>query len=241
MSLSQADISRKIRVFQILRGRHSLPAQPGQRYRHGWIPIGDDATDKFVGTMRDEATIRRAYEYHDPTTGLSARVTKITDHGPGKPVEVECQIHDRAGVKVGDALRVIEADGHSVHHNALILEGPVQGQGFATRYNQNAERTYRSAGIDQIELLANVDVGGYSWARAGYDFQNRRARGKVSHRATKMLAEFSPEDRAAVQAVLDDPEFTPLAMAMAGWRPGATMWPGKRIMLGSSWGGVRKL
>lgn len=241
MALSQADISRKIRVFQILRGRHSLPEQPGQRYRHGWIPIGDDATDKFVGTMRDEATIRRAYEYHDAPTGLHTRVSKIIDHGPGKPVEVEVTIHDRAGAKVGDALRVIEPDGHSVHHNALILEGPVQGQGFGTRYNQNAEHTYRAAGIDQIHLLANVDVGGYAWARAGYDFQNSRARGKVAHRAKQLLGQFTPAEQASIQAVLHDPEFSPLAMAMAGWRPGATMWPGKRIMLGTSWGGVRKL
>jgi len=239
--VTQADISRKIRIFQILRGRHS--AAPGRqfRYRHGWIPIGDDVADRFVGSMRDEATIRKAYEYHDAQTGLSARVSKITDHGPGKPVEVELTFHDRGGVKVGDGIRVVEPDGHSVHHEALILSGPVQGQGFATRFNQNAERSYRTAGIDQIKLLANVDVGGYAWARAGYDFQNDRARGKVAHRATKMLGEFTAAEQAQIRAVLDDPDFTPLAMAMAGWRPGATMWPGKRIMLGTSWGGVKKL
>lgn len=154
---SQADIARKIRTFQILRGRHSAP---GQRYRHGWIPIGDDGADTFVGTMRDEATIRKAYDYHDEPTGLTARVSKITDHGPGEPVEVEVTIHDRNGNKVGEAGRVVERDGHGMYHDALTLDGPVQGQGFATRYNQNAERTYRAAGIDEIRLLANDDVGG---------------------------------------------------------------------------------
>lgn len=236
--VTQADISRKIRIFQILRGRHSAP---GQRYRHGWIPIGDAGADRFVGTMRDEATIRKAYDYHDEPTGLTARVLKITDHGPGEPVEVEIAIHDRSGNKVGEAGRVVERDGHGVYHDALMLDGPVQGQGFATRYNQNAERTYRAAGIDEIRLLANVDVGGYAWARAGYDFRNSRNRGKVSHRARQTLSEFTPAEQATIQAVLDDPAFTPLAMAMAGWRPGATMWPGKRVMLDSSWAGVKKL
>jgi hypothetical protein len=33
--VTQADIARKIAVWQILRGR----PYPGQRYRHGWIPV----------------------------------------------------------------------------------------------------------------------------------------------------------------------------------------------------------
>lgn len=191
--------------------------------------------------MREERTIREAYEYHDDSTGFHTRVKSITDHGDGNPVEVSLTIHDRNGNQIGDVSRIVEADGHTVHHDALILLPEFQGQGFATRFNQHAENAYRANGIDRIELYANVDVGGFAWARAGYDFRSGRERDRVAHRAEQMMAQFNPDVQARIRTILDDPNFTPLQMAMVGWQQGATLWAGKRIMLGAGWHGVKKL
>lgn len=38
--VSQADIARKIAVFQITDDIERRAPYPGQRYRHGWIPVG---------------------------------------------------------------------------------------------------------------------------------------------------------------------------------------------------------
>jgi GNAT superfamily N-acetyltransferase len=215
------------------------PRVPGGHEGGGrWGSIGG-AVSKAVKSMRDEATIRDTYEYKDPHTGFETRVKHIRGD---RSIYVTVTIHDRHGTQVGNAERVIRPDGqHTVNHGGLILLPDYQGQGFATRYNERAEAAYREAGIKEITLEANIDVGGYSWAAAGYDFQTSHDRAEIAHRAHDKMKAFNPDVQAAIRKVADDPNFTPLQMAMVGWYPGATMWPGKRIMLGSHWGGVKKL
>lgn len=58
-----------------------------------------------------------------------------------------------------------------VHHEFLTLEPHVQGGGFASRFNAHAYEHYREMGVSEVTLFADIDVGGYAWARAGYDFK----------------------------------------------------------------------
>lgn len=57
-----------------------------------------------------------------------------------------------------------------VDHSELSLTPGAQGAGFAARFNARSEEFYRAQGFQDIQLTANVDVGGYAWARQGYDF-----------------------------------------------------------------------
>ena len=90
-------------------------------------------------------------------------------------ITVSGTIFDKRGRDVGDFERGIDlnADGTlSVVHEELLLNSNVQGQGFAEGFNNQAFSWYRSIGVDRVSLLANSDVGGYAWARAGYDWKD---------------------------------------------------------------------
>jgi len=136
---------------------------------------------------------------------------------------------------VGEASRTVHPAGErTVTHETLILDEGVQGQGFATRYNAQVEESYRASGVERVELTANVDVGGYSWARAGYDFRDDQARADVADLARERFGD-------EFQSVLSNPDSSPIDFAMVGHTPGATTWPGKELMLESTWDGVKNL
>jgi hypothetical protein len=190
----------------------------------------------------DEATIKDVYNYTDEKTGLSARVDSIRSNGPGFSTYVSGSILDRSGKVVGGFERDIRpANQKTVSHGGLVLEGEHQGQGFATRYNVKTEAAYREHGIEQITLNANIDVGGYSWAKAGYRFADHYGRQDVAERARKIGAKFNPDVQAEIRRVASNPHSEPIDYAMIGHQPGASTWPGKQIMLGSNWGGYKDL
>jgi GNAT superfamily N-acetyltransferase len=65
-----------------------------------------------------------------------------------------------------------DADGLGVLYRDLIEIHPeFQGRGFSTALNVYEEKVARRAGIDRIELSASLAAGGYTWARAGFDFK----------------------------------------------------------------------
>ena len=60
-----------------------------------------------------------------------------------------------------------------VEHVMLALDSKVQGQGFARTFNKAMiKNVYRPAGVKRELLLANIDVGGYTWGREGYDWKS---------------------------------------------------------------------
>jgi hypothetical protein len=95
--VTQADIQRRIAVFQILRGR----PYPGQRYRHGWIPVG--LTERLSSASVDELT----EAFHQ----ISAK-----PHSPGRDralEELDAELARREGVdelRVDDDLKARQMD-----------------------------------------------------------------------------------------------------------------------------------
>jgi len=153
-----------------------------------------------------------------------------------------------------------------VEHNLFTMERGMQGQGVAARMNQAAEAFYREMGIDSITLHANIDVGGYAWAKQGYgwDPQWRNTSRFIKKQLGRMddqlryfhdlpgyhaYAEWTPEmvaqatdDLAALQAkVAAGGTPSPAELALVGHVPGATTWVGKETMLQSSWYGAKPL
>lgn len=55
-----------------------------------------------------------------------------------------------------------------VEHDLFFLEKGEQGAGVAKRLMANMELEYERMGVAKVELLANLDVGGYAWARYGF-------------------------------------------------------------------------
>jgi hypothetical protein len=163
-------------------------------------------------------------------------------------------LYDPEGNKIGKIKRFIYTDGFEVvadHDYFDIVDPEFQGQGIATRFNAMLERFYRANGVDRIQLEANLDVGGYAWARAGYDFDGSYSVSKIADRFKGRLergaSDMEPATRDQIRSLLarvgtDNPP-TPLEFAMVGWREGAATWLGKETMLGKevSWSGVKRL
>lgn len=56
----------------------------------------------------------------------------------------------------------------TVEHSYFALSRDYQGGGHARRMMQASLHAYDRLGIDRAEVHANIDVGGYSWARVGF-------------------------------------------------------------------------
>lgn len=58
----------------------------------------------------------------------------------------------------------------TVVHDSMEVNVRYQGRGIADRFLKESEDRYREAGFREIKLTAAMDVGGYAWARAGFDW-----------------------------------------------------------------------
>ncbi|MFI6761338.1 toxin glutamine deamidase domain-containing protein [Micromonospora sp. NPDC050417] len=77
-------------------------------------------------------------------------------------------------------------------HVSLRLSSTVHGRGFADEFNQAMREWYRYSGVDHISLRAASSVGGYAWARAGFDWQP-----DTGHHARTVMQRVGAEIRSA--------------------------------------------
>ena len=139
-------------------------------------------------------------------------------------------------------------------NNRFTLEVEEQNKGVAKIATEESEAFYRSIGVEEVRLEANIDVGGYAWARAGFDFVDpleletfvRRINSRFD---SSSWLEHTPEERKmfddlASRATRENFENgthpTPFEFSQLGY-DGSDNWLGKRIMLHSKWEGVKSL
>lgn len=231
--------------------------------------VGDlfmrDYTERKATTAAREAAVRAQFERE--YAGLTVKVDEVDARNTA--VVIKGTVHNDAGHQVGIFTRAFYREGDEVtaYHSLLQLDKPVQGQGFAQAFNQHLTDWYRRSGVDRIMLHADVDVGGYAWARNGYDWVKPRdadvvlARLRAKADAYRARALTAATDQAddlrrqvrEAEAILADAQRYPFGSAeypsayrvsQAGRWQGAgrsDVWIGKDAMLGSSWHGVRPL
>lgn len=61
-----------------------------------------------------------------------------------------------------------------VYHDLFEVDEDFQGYGIGRYAHDALMSLYRAQGIERVELEANIDVGGYTWARFGFDWKGRR-------------------------------------------------------------------
>lgn len=122
-------------------------------------------------------------------------------------------IVDRDGKPIGSITRQWYRSRHGleVHHDWMAFndyalmsnrayESPYSGTGFATDVNARLYEWYRDSGVDAVTVHAALTVGGYTWARQGFDFDrtnsaNRYAWRTMSDRITTLQQSARGEDR----------------------------------------------
>lgn len=65
-------------------------------------------------------------------------------------------------------------DGIEVHHDLFKLAKEYQGKGISKELFRLLYKRYQQMGVRYITVTANIDVGGYTWARYGFKASNQR-------------------------------------------------------------------
>lgn len=182
------------------------------------------------------------FHYEDPESGIRSELDDINYYSSRDALTFEGNLLAPNGAKIGRFSRSITSeDGSAILElNSLQLDGDYQGKGFGRKFYRHVEETAVSAGISSITLNANMTVGGYAWARMGYDYKDRSSATSMAlrlHTAWKNSVDFN-------ESMTEDMYFSfqvmpPWQMAALTASDGARI--GKRTLLGRAWGGVKRL
>ena len=123
-------------------------------------------------------------------------------------------------------------DGDSlVAYHALLKVGEkMQGKGVAKGIIKALLPYYEKMGVDKIEVNANMDVGGYTWARFGFKAARQQAfslPSQIKNKSLRQKAKAIVEDFYKTHSESDG--FPVNLIASQPW--------GKKALLGSDWSG----
>lgn len=163
-------------------------------------------------------------------------------------------VHD-GGREVGTFTRdqTLHPEGRlEVHHSYLKLDGSAQGSGFARAFNDRAFARYAEAGVDDVTILAALSVGGYAWARQGFELIGTGATaGEQLVSRARILTDLVERGRSSGKITAD--QYAALAPRLYGGGPlpsdaltsvqelAAMPEVGKAVLLGRSWEGIRPI
>lgn len=199
--------------------------------------IADRYRGEFAGFRTDDITVLKQSVVRRSDLRSGKRTTQIVVYG-----KVYKGKQQTPAGRFERAIFVDNEDGKLVvTHTELKIKRQHQGQGFASEFNKHAEQTYREDGVDRILLQANIDVGGYAWARKGYDFTDKL-------QAESLLIQMSDKARSMGDDGLIS-KLNDLERRMDNSAFGSADYPtprdfseiSKEAMLGSNWLGVKYL
>lgn len=231
-------------------------------------PIGELITmGQGSGSDRQSALrqMSRAINGTYGSKGLRAEVNDL-ESVSGDRATVSGWVLGADGSPAGSFVRTFDVDDRGqryAYHKYLKIDGNNQGSGFAEEFNRNLYDWYRRSGISYVNVHANIDVGGYTWATQGFEFQSAgeyaafsgQVRSKIArHRAgIPLVYPFQPipDDQVdALEKYLDsiergDVTASAYDISQFGRQPGqggrGDTWAGKWAMLGTSWHGRLRL
>ena len=173
-------VSSAIDVRRANRGKPKLHRHPIESYHNRYyVDMQLDTADLSLLTSTLQMTrfeainfVGRTFSYKDKETGYFtdiASVEVVTGDDGVRKTKVVGNVRTEDGERIGEFERYIMPD-KIVKHEFFTLKKGYQGEGFGSRFYQNAEESYVKAGLKAVRLDANIDVGGYAWARMGFDF-----------------------------------------------------------------------
>lgn len=108
--------------------------------------------------------------------------------------------------RVGEMTRELRRNANgqvmSVHNDLLSLEKGYQDFKFADHLYENQFQVWRELGVESVDLLADISIGKYAWAKRGFDFKHQYDLDTANNSFHLFL-----EDMGINSAGLDLPEF----------------------------------
>jgi hypothetical protein len=139
------------------------------------------------------------------------------------------------------------------NYDIFNIDTEFQGVKLGTKLISHFDSVMLAAGITRVKVVANTDVGGYAWAKSGYDWDPENMQETLSNITRHLSYENDQNHRGANTSITEmiqrlqgpqGPNYpSPYEIAMLGRDSSNSneSWVGKRVMLGSSWYGTRNL
>lgn len=149
-------------------------------------PKWQEKTEEYIGYIRDAFNYTFSlgdaeYKLKATTVAITPEKTDQWDRVTPMHVAVEGFIYSEEGHGIGYWERVayFPTDGAAfADYRYLQMYNDYQGKGLGTEVITFFDATMKSWGVENIELQANMDVGGYAWARSGNDWDIRMGESK---------------------------------------------------------------
>ncbi|ABS69722.1 putative head morphogenesis protein SPP1 gp7 [Xanthobacter versatilis] len=130
-----------------------------------------------------------------------------------------------------------DADGLVVDHDLFWMLQKHQGKGGAKRMLRTSFAAYDRIGVAKVQVHANIDVGGYTWARSGFRVEDAEDMRDLLRDAAST---YSPTMRLELLRVVESSSDTELMYNVATVTDAGGPF-GKQVLLGSDWFGVADL
>ncbi|HMF47475.1 MAG TPA: zeta toxin family protein, partial [Candidatus Saccharimonadales bacterium] len=124
-----------------------------------------DRVDRFIDTWdkkvgEDPETFKKSF-----TGGVN---TTMSVKGGDSSWEITGSVLDENGSSIGHYTRIINWRDNSAESAYFKLNDAYEGKGEGKKMLAGNVAFYQKLGLDKVSVHANIDVGGYAWARYGY-------------------------------------------------------------------------
>jgi len=135
----------------------------------------------------------------------------------------------------GDVIKLVRTfmKNKTVEHSLFDIPAEYQGKGLAKRTFQALYKQYQKGGIMKVDVHANINVGGYAWAKYGFEARVSEVMSLISSQV-RPKSEINDVLRVVKKYVashnLSPSSYMPVSVI-------ADLPMGKNFLLGSSWHG----
>lgn len=175
------------------RKHDTLPYFIKDNERKGWFKdsISSRYNEEYIQAMSKQGIIFKSEDLIDIMTNspynrldvvrLNENIQNIFTKQGVTDLKCRMKVSKKGGVHLSWTGSGVElkrdfgiVDGTKVvEHELFDLDKELQGQGVSRKVFKALYEQYRVTGVERIELYANIDIGGYAWARYGFCTTNR--------------------------------------------------------------------
>lgn len=123
--------------------------------------------DQFIDKWSERVPSKTPEEFRKGFTGSEHSTMVITPQVGGTWI-VQGSVKDSHGKTVGNYKREIDWARKKAKSDYFSLDSRETGKDIGKKLLAGNIETYRSLGIEKVDVYANLDVGGYAWAKYGY-------------------------------------------------------------------------
>lgn len=159
------------------------------------------------------------------------------------------KIYASDGSQAGDFSFAVDGATGEIDASYCDISPEYQNNGFGGKFIVRQEMAAKLAGFKKFSLDANIDVGGYAWARAGYDFESNERRIRIIEtKLTPLVQKWvmaNPGQKTFPYAKQNISDLLSRTLKHS-WQIAAFNAPdgtrlGKNALLGSHWTGFKNL